>query len=146
MLRSTAEKQSKTNVQLLSIFQDLSEDSGRTNKSAIDWYVQRFEVRKRLFSEYDLQTGRPIEQGGYGDISNYMLLSAICGKSYAAFGSLKYLNCFLKLNDTLLSLPSNMTDQQILLLQALITLEVTYVEELASHKGVVLKGGTSLCS
>lgn len=113
--------------------------AGEEDRTQINRYIQRFEVRKRLFAEYDPKTHKPVERSGYENIHNYILLAAIAEKSYCRFHSLKYLSCLLKLNDTLLSLVPGMEKRLLPLVKILVSRETGHVIELASRKHLLLK-------
>ena len=131
-------RQTTTGAHLMSILKRLYTNPREADRIAVNLYVQRFEVRKRVFTEYDAQTGRPIAESGYGTILDYILLAAVAEKAYGSFRSLKYLNCLLKLNDTLLSLIPFKEEQMLLLVKMLITREVEHVKELLSRKKITL--------
>lgn len=119
----------------------LTEDTSSfsTDRDRVNLFVRRFEVRKRLFAEYDRETGRPVIESGCHEIQNYMLLAAVTARAYEVFGSSKYLSCFLKLNDTLLSLAPGMDREQLRILKLLVTCEARQVKALAGRKNIVLE-------
>lgn len=131
-------RQTSTGSHLISILKQLYTDPRKADRIAVNFYVQRFEVRKRLFAEYDAQTGRPIAGSSYSTILDYILLAAVTEKAYGSFCSLKYLSCLLKLNDTLLSLIPFKEEQMLLLVKMLITREVEYIKELLYRKKIAL--------
>lgn len=130
--------QTATGSHLISILKRLHTEPCEDDRIAVNFYVQRFEVHKRLFAEYDAQTGRPVAGSSYGTILDYILLAAVAEKAYGSFRSLKYLNCLLKLNDTLLSLIPFKEERMLLLVKMLITREVEDVKELLYRKKIAL--------
>lgn len=110
--------------------------SERSYKEKIDQYVKRFEVRKRLFGAYDKTTKKPILDTGYQRTDRYLLLAAIVENAYRVFGSLKYLNCLLKLNDTLLSLMPKLNQSQHQFACSLLASEVDHVQEIGCREQI----------
>ena len=70
--------------------------------------IQRFEVTKKL-KEYYLPGFRKSD-GSYNKIELYQLFSIILAIAHSQSGQLQYLSTLLKVNDLILSLPSNMFD------------------------------------
>jgi hypothetical protein len=64
--------------------------------------LMRFEATGRVYRLYDREVR--VGRGGYGDIDNYVLLSATLLRHYRLNGSLRALNCVLKLNDMAVAL------------------------------------------
>lgn len=126
-------------AQLRGILEALSSDPCSADRDRVNLFVRRFEVRKRLFAEYDRETGRPVIESGCHEMKNYMLLAAVTARAYEVFGSSKYLSCFLKLNDTLLSLAPGMDREQLRILKLLVTCEARQVTALAGRKNIVLE-------
>ena len=110
-------------------------------RSGIDQYIKRFEVRKQLYGAYDSEIRKPIFESGYRESDRYLTLAAIAEKAYRVFHSLKYLNCLLKLNDTLLSLISEMDDVQTSLVKGLVTRESGHIQTIAHRKRISLYAG-----
>lgn len=71
----------------------------------INLLVQRFEVSKKLFSEYlpGLRKG----SGASEDIAIYCRFALLLALAYAHWNGLQYLSTLLKVNDMLLSLPED---------------------------------------
>lgn len=79
--------------------------SGCTNYETIAWvnaYTKSFEVRKRIYTNYD-NNFKPSDDAGFEDYDNYLLFAECLLLVYRQTGCLKYFNCLLKVDDTLLS-------------------------------------------
>lgn len=93
-----------------------------------DAYVKTFEVRKRIYTAYDanwvpMTTDRT-------DYVNYILLAKVLIGMYKKTSCLKYVNCLLKVDDTLLSIKDNMPYSCQLELQGVLTEELSIYENL----------------
>jgi hypothetical protein len=101
----------------------------------IEIFLKKFEIKKRLFSKYDLNFK---EIGNdYKNLRNYVLLSTLCCLRYKETKNLIFLNVILKINDTLISqfsLIKNKYDLT-LLLNILIN-EIDFIEKLCKNKGI----------
>lgn len=76
----------------------------------LDGYLKSFEVRKRLYFGYIQNTFKPLDEDDYGNLSSYIIFSLCVYEAYKITNSLKYLNCLLKVNDTLMSMENEMND------------------------------------
>lgn len=84
-----------------------------TSDSALmEAFVKTFEVRKRLYTQYCWETWRPKESADYNDMELYLLLAEKNVEFYQKTGRLKFLNCLLKVDDTLLSECALLNDGQ----------------------------------
>ena len=124
-----------TSRELVDLLQNLCGDSAIENKALIDAYVKSFEVRKRLYNEYSLDW-KPVSNADYHYMDNYLLLCKCVIKMYNVTKCAKYLNCLLKLDDTLLSVKNKLTDMQILELVDICKTERIFVKEMANKMGV----------
>ena len=64
--------------------------------------IKRFEVTKRVYLHYDSDL-RPIDSSEFRELSLYLRFAEILGLAYEKFGHLFYLNAFIKVLDTLIS-------------------------------------------
>ena len=64
-------------------------------------FVKKFEIKKRIFSHYNQEIKEASDN--YKILANYILLASICVLKYKKIRNLKYLNVLLKLNDTICS-------------------------------------------
>lgn len=80
-------------------------------RDTIDAYVKRFEVSKRLFTEYD-EKWKPTEHATYEQIDIYLLLAECCLQVYKITKCTKYFSCLLKIDDTLLSIKDMITNSE----------------------------------
>lgn len=129
--------QTDTGSHLMRLLRQLYTAPLDADRQAIDFYIQRFEVSKRLFEKYDPQTGKSVLRSCYNAVFDYVLLAAITERSYDQFHSLKFLSCLLKLNDTLLSLIPFKEDQMLLAVKMLVTREIKHVIDLSCRKNIM---------
>lgn len=137
-LQSTFERMGKdkevsnTSKRLLGLYKHLSAGKWtQWEKSELDGFLKAFEVRKRLYNDYVLGTFRPVDDTEYKDVLNYLLLAAALVYGDTSQGNLKYFNCLLKINDTLLSLRNDLTIEEKKILATIITDELCIYERLA---------------
>lgn len=109
-------------------------------KSLLDRYVKRFEVRKRFYNQYRQDNKRPVLESGYHETVNYLLFGLILKRVCEITDSLKYLSCFLKLNDTLLSLESELAQADFPVLKILIWSEFQLIQAQLAKQRLHLDG------
>lgn len=123
---------------LLNIIKKLK--SGKLDKASIDLinaYTKSFEVRKRIYQEYD-SDWKPTGSKNFEDYEIYLTFAECLALSYEHTQCLKYFNCLLKVDDTLLSV----SDQMDLRLKE--NLYQTIKKELAIFYQIAEKNGISL--
>ena len=98
----------------------------------IDIFIKKFEVKKKIFDEYD-ENYIAISEN-FSNLINYILLSGICLIIYKKERNLKYLNTALKLNDILTNKILNKNNKLFLYLQELIKIELYFIENLIKEK------------
>ncbi len=126
-------QESKTETILYNL---LCEDFKTENKKVIDWFTKDFEVRKRVYTSYDDITKKPEEGADYHRISSYILLGYVMSKAYVKTENYKYLNCLLKIDDTLLSVTEQMSEAEVMAGKKLFTKEIEYVEKILVTKKI----------
>lgn len=98
--------------------------------------VQRFEVTKKLYQHYgpELRKGT----GSSGEVRLYATFGVLLALLYGGGGSLKYLNCLLKVNDLISSVPERVQETSGASAPACLALisEVAFVEDLLQRKKV----------
>lgn len=104
-------------------------------KDALEFLVKVFELRKRLYAEYP-DRYRPNEASGYRETRHYLLFGGLLVRAYALTGNLKYLNTWLKLDDTLLSLSLSFDRGQNGYVAELLARELEATTELAERQGL----------
>lgn len=114
----------------------LCEDFKTENKKMIDWFTKDFEVRKRVYTSYDDITKKPEEGADYHRISPYILLGYVMSKAYVKTENYKYLNCLLKIDDTLLSLIEQMSENEVMAVKKLLETEIDYVAKILETKKI----------
>jgi hypothetical protein len=103
----------------------------------INKYIKKFEVTKKIFSTYDMNL-KPITED-YKIIRNYLLLSLICLLKYKKSKKIQFLSTILKLNDIICSQIYKIDElDDILFSQYVLKLELKYINELATRKGIVI--------
>lgn len=102
--------------------------------SFINTFVKKFEIKKKIFDEYDY-ANKEISSN-FSLLKNYVLFALICRFSFEHFSNLKYLNTLLKLNDLLCSQWNNLTKSEQLIVQHSITFEINTIKEISLKKGV----------
>ncbi len=104
-------------------------------KFSLDKLVQSFEVRKRVYDRTDL-LWKPVDKnaGGYKTVENYILFGEILVQAYLMTKNLKYFNCLLKLDDTLISMKSRLDANQKRKLSSILKKEQLFYEELKSKE------------
>ena len=105
MLQNDIPKDNITANELNSLVQKFTVGEwDNTDRERLDYYIKAFEVRKRLYTEYEAGKVRPTEVAEYDKIVSYELLAMCVAHAYRYTQNLKYLNTLLKLNDILLSI------------------------------------------
>ena len=91
-----------TRTELYCLRENLKHEKFCDCQEILDAYVKRFEVTKRIYSEYK-EDWKAAKDASYEQLDLYLLLSECCIQAYQETTCLKYLSCALKINDTLLS-------------------------------------------
>ncbi len=104
-------------------------------KDVLNDYVKRFEVSKRLYTEYK-QNWKVANNASYDNLDLYMLLADCCLESYKLSGCTKYFSCLLKIDDTLLSVSSSLTCLESEHLKEIVIKELEEFEKLKKSKGI----------
>ncbi|MBR1598179.1 MAG: hypothetical protein IJ661_04590 [Lachnospiraceae bacterium] len=99
------------------------------NRLILNDYIKTFEVRKRLYSEYNLNW-KPCNNATYDNVELYIVLAQCLVKGYSLSKSAKYLSCLLKLDDTLISIKEKLTDRQKAVLSDIIVYEMQETKKL----------------
>jgi hypothetical protein len=103
----------------------------------INKYIKKFEVTKKIFSTYDMNL-KPITED-YTIVRNYLLLSLICLLKYKKSKKIQFLSTILKLNDIICSQIYKIDElDDILFSQYVLKLELKYINELSTRKGIVI--------
>ena len=110
----------------------------RVDDAEISFYLKTFEVRKRIYTEYDKNTGKPAEGANYQNRDNYILFSVLMCHLYKQTHKLQYLNALLKVNDTLISIQNLLGESENQILQEVLKQEVGYLKLMREDKHVTL--------
>lgn len=103
-------------------------------------FVKSFEVRKRLYTQYDWTTWKPEIGARYDEIELYLLLGEYISTLYRETGRLKFLSCLLKLDDTILSQESLLRNGQKKRFAGLLYKELEFINSLEVCVGLLKKG------
>ena len=106
-------------------------------KVVLENYVKRFEVSKRIYTEYN-DKWRAADNAVYDRINLYLLLSDCCLLAYKKTLCTKYLSCMLKVDDTLLSQEKRMTDLEKKRLSILLIAELEFFQKMADSREIRL--------
>lgn len=129
-------KRSQVNQALQNIYESLAAGNyGKETVSVIDGYVKSFEVRKRIYTGYD-NIWKPLKNAEFEEYESYLLLAACLPLMYRYTKCLKYFNCLLKLEDTLLSVRDKLESPLQELLCHIIHEELDIFYQLAEENGV----------
>jgi methionyl-tRNA formyltransferase len=113
-------------------------------KPLYDFFIQRFEVSKRLFDAYEITSSRPKSKGNYNVSERYVLFAEALVNYLATHSYLPALNALLKVMDTLCGLYSGLELAQKHRISMLSALEKRYVSTLADNfSGTLLVEGNS---
>lgn len=124
---------------LLNIRQDLK--SNKQNSTVIDLineYTKSFEVRKRIYKEYD-NNWKPIGNMEFDDYEVYLIFADCLILSYGYTKCLKYFSCLIKVNDTLLSVQDKLDVRLKQIFYQIIKEELYFFYELAEKIGINLE-------
>lgn len=136
------EYHSATGQKLLSILDGLK--SGQAVRETIDLinaYTKSFEVRKRIYTNYD-NNFKPSADAGFEDFDNYLLLAECLVLAYRQTGCLKYFNCLLKVDDTLLSVWEKLQQFQKDYMSHIICQELDCFYQLANENKICMEAET----
>lgn len=125
-----------TGQRLLSILDKLK--SGQAEREIIDSinaYTKSFEVRKRIYTNYD-KNFKPSDDAGFEDYDNYLILAECLLLVYRQTGCLKYFNCLLKVDDTLLSVWEKLQEYQKEYMSQIIRQELECFYQLADENKI----------
>lgn len=100
-------------------------------------YVKTFEVRKRLYTEYS--EWKPEENAVFEEYDAYLVFSDCLLEAYKKTKCLKYYSCLLKVDDTLLSIQSLLSDLERAHLSTIISEELEIFQTLSEKYGIVLE-------
>ena len=74
----------------------------------VNAYTKSFEVRKRIYTKYD-DGWKPSDDASFEEYESYLVFADCLLLAYHHTKCLKYINCLLKLDDTLISIQNRMT-------------------------------------
>jgi hypothetical protein len=94
--------------------------------------LRRFEVTKRIHAHYD-PSFRAIDKKDFKSPENYLLFAQLCIRVYEAHGYLQLLNALLKAADTLISVRTQLREEQKQNLAWILSKEVAFVNELSDR-------------
>lgn len=104
------------------------------DKELCDKYVQKFEVQKCFYKEYD-QNWKPVLESGYSRLETYILFAFVLLGMYKYTQGLKYYNCLLKVDDTLISQKDCLSDGEKVLFADILKRELKIYEAILNGVG-----------
>lgn len=113
-------------------------ESGNYDKETvglINAYTKSFEVRKRIYAEYD-DNWKPLSNAGFENSENYLLFADCLVLAYRSLKCMKYLNCLLKVVDTLLSIQNRLDCRSKEYLSCIIRQELDIVYQIAGENDI----------
>lgn len=104
------------------------------NYSILSRYVKKYEITKRVYSEYDEKL-KPIGTACRNPL-DYLALSMACLTFFEITKNLKFMNTALKLNDLLCSVLNELTENtERLMLHACLEKELKLINEINKKRG-----------
>lgn len=101
----------------------------------VNAYTKSFEVRKRIYSEYDAEW-KPLSGTDFEEYESYIVFAECLLLAYRYTKCLKYFNCLLKLDDTLISIQNKLDQQLRIYLSQVLRQELNIFNELVAAIGV----------
>lgn len=135
----TIEYHCATGQKLHSILEKLK--TGQAERETIDSvnsYTKSFEVRKRIYTNYD-DNFKPSDDAGFEDYDNYLIFAECVLLMYRKTGCLKYFNCLLKVDDTLLSVWDKLQEYQKQYMSNIICQELDCFYRLANENKISME-------
>lgn len=124
---------------LLNVRQALK--AGKPDREVIDLvngYTKSFEVRKRIYQEYD-DHWKPIGSKEFENYEAYLIFAECLALTYMHTECLKYFSCLLKVNDTLLSVQEQLDGRLKKALYNMVKKELDIFYRLAEMNGISLE-------
>ncbi len=115
-------------------------ESGECDRELTDRmnaYTKSFEVRKRIYSDYDSRW-KPVEGAGFESYLSYLLFADCLLHMYKHTECLKYFSCLLKVDDTMLSVSSLLPEELTMYLRTIIVRELEIFELLLGKSDIDL--------
>ena len=103
--------------------------------ASVNAYTKSFEVRKRIYTGYDAEW-KPLNGAGFEEYESYLVFADCLLLAYHQTKCLKYFNCLLKLDDTLLSIQNRMGQEAKEHFRQTIQQELDIFNQLASANGI----------
>jgi len=103
----------------------------------LDRLVQRFEVSKRVYTAYD-RSIRAVRDSGYERLDLYLMFGEVLVLAFRRAENLTYLNCLLKVTDTLIAMQDRLPASLHGRLERLIMQERDAVQVIADQREVTL--------
>ncbi|MGG7147237.1 hypothetical protein ACQPVA_10575 [Clostridium butyricum] len=115
------------------LLEEIINDNIKDKKKYLDILLKKYEVTKKIFSEYD--NNFKAISNEYNNIENYCLLSICCCFYYKKIRNLKYLNVSIKINDMLCSRGIIIEKNNILLASIAVKEEIECINQLFLEEG-----------
>ena len=121
--------------ELQKICKSLQSGNHKEVMGTLNEYVKSFEVRKRLYTGYG-DARKPLKDSGFEDYESYLIFAACLLSAYQHSKCLKYFNCLLKLDDTLLSVQDKLGDSLKEFLCSIVSDEMDFFHQIARENGI----------
>ncbi len=124
---------------LVGIREELTSGKG-TEKAfeLVNAYTKSFEVHKKIYTKYDIRW-KPLDSADFQEYESYLMFADCLLLAYHHTKCLKYINCLLKLDDTLISVQSKMTQKCKVHLEQIIKQELRIFNKMAIENGISLE-------
>lgn len=112
--------------------------AGKKNNEMIERvnaYTKSFEVRKRIYTEYDANW-KPLSSADFEEYESYIVFAECLLLTYRCTKCLKYFNCLLKLDDALISIQNKLEQPLKKYLIQIIQQELNIFNELTAVIGI----------
>lgn len=110
----------------------------RETMERVNAYAKSFEVRKRIYGKYD-DGWKPAGNKEFENYGAYLSLAGCMANAYQYTGCLKYFNCLLKLDDTLLSIQDKLCMGEKKMLYRILRMELDAFYRLAGEHGISME-------
>lgn len=117
------------------IYNNNSQNDFPEHDFIIDIFLKKFEVRKKLFTEYNSKFQEQTDN--FKNLKNYIYFSLLCLMNYNKTKNLKFLNVVLKLNDTICSQIEKINeDEEIVFFKYVLLNEKKCIIQICNNKGI----------
>ncbi len=102
------------------------------DKKKLNLLIKRFEVTKKVYSDYD-ENFRPVDKKGFDIYRLYLLFGFVLVSAFNDEPKLQYLNALLKVNDISTGLTNHFNDDERSLLNINVRSEAAFIKTLRAQ-------------